>query len=291
MHGGAAVQLKMCYLGKRERAELNCTVCETRKQKRFCPALHERICATCCGTHREVVLDCPSDCSYLKQSREYGRFRPELLEDERWFAQVQVEEDFLDAHAIVLEDLAESISQSALANTSLRDRDVIEALAALVRSFETRANSGLHYEPTRPSLVQQALIQELREVIADYDQEGQETGDPHLHDSDALKALVFVLRLALDRSSGRPLSRGFLDFLRTEFTAGENNTSPASSCPKSQLAATASFSAAPNLTVPQLWFLRVFALGEKHAQWTLRSTKLSPMWVHLVPNTSQNHHV
>jgi hypothetical protein len=147
-----------------------------------------------------------------------------LLEDERWFAQVQVEEDFLDAHPLLLEDLVESISQSALANTSLRDRDVIEALAALVRSFETRAKSGLHYEPTNLSLAQQALIQELYEVITDHDEESQEMGDPRLHDSDALKALVFVLRLALDRSSGRPLSRGFLDFLRTEFTKGENNT-------------------------------------------------------------------
>jgi len=205
---------------------LNCALCETRKEKRFCPALHARICATCCGTHREVLLDCPSDCSYLKQAREYGRFRPELLEDERWFAQVRVEEDFLDAHPLLLEDLLESIRRSALANTSLRDRDVIEALAALVRSFETRVKSGLHYEPTNLSLAQQALIQELYEVIADHDQESQEMGDPGLHDSDALKALVFVLRLALDRSSGRPLSRGFLDFLRTEFMKGENNTQP-----------------------------------------------------------------
>ena len=203
---------------------MTCTLCETRKEKRFCPALHARICATCCGTHREVVLDCPSDCSYLRQAREYGRFRPELLEDERWFAQVQVEEDFLDAHPLLLEDLVENIMQSALANTSLRDRDVIEALAALVRSFETRAKSGLHYEPTGPSLAQQALIRQLREVIVDYDQESQDVGDPQLHDNDALKALVFVLRLALDRSSGRPLSRGFLDFLRTEFMKGENNT-------------------------------------------------------------------
>jgi hypothetical protein len=205
---------------------LNCTLCETRKGKRFCPALHARICAVCCGTHRELVLDCPSHCSYLKQAREYGRFRPEPLEDERWFARVRVEEDFLDAHPLLLEDLLESIRQSALGNSSLRDRDVIEALTALVRSFETRANSGLHYEPTLPSLAQQALIQELRDVIAGYDQEGQEMGDPHLYDSDALKALVFVLRLALDRSSGRPLSRGFLDFLRTEFTKDENNTQP-----------------------------------------------------------------
>jgi hypothetical protein len=159
----------------------------------------------------------------LKQAREYGRLRPEQLEDERWFAQVRVEEDFLDAHPLLLEDLVESIRQSALGNSSVRDRDVIEALAALVRSFETRANSGLHYEPTVPSLAQQALIQELREVVAGYDQEGQEMGKPHLHDGDALKALVFVLRLALDRSSGRPLSRGFLDFLRTEFMKEEND--------------------------------------------------------------------
>ena len=203
---------------------MNCTLCETRREKRFCPALHARICAACCGTHRKLVLDCPSDCSYLKQAREYGRFRPELLEDERWFAQVQVGEDFLDAHPLLLEDLVENIRQSALANTSLRDRDVIEALAALVRSFETRVKSGLHYEPTGPSLAQQALMQQLRDVIADYDQENQEVGGPQLHDNDTLKALVFVLRLALDRSSGRPLSRGFLDFLRTEFMKGENNT-------------------------------------------------------------------
>jgi hypothetical protein len=203
---------------------MNCVLCETRKEKRFCPALHGRICAACCGTHRELILDCPSDCPYLKQAREYDRFRPELLEDERWFAHVQVEEDFLDAHPVLLEDLLESIAQSTLGNSSLRDRDVIDALTALVGSFETRANSGLHYEPTRPSPAQQALIQELREVIGDYDEEGREMGDPHLHDSDALKALVFVLRLVLDRSSGRPLSRGFLDFLRTEFSKDGSNT-------------------------------------------------------------------
>jgi hypothetical protein len=213
-----------CDIYAREHTRLNCSLCETRKEKRFCPALHTRICAACCGTHRELILDCPSDCAYLKQARGYDRFRPELFEDERWFAHVQVEEDLLDAHPVLLQDLVESITQSALANSSLRDRDVIDALTALVRRFETRAHSGLHYEPTPPSLTQQIVIEELREVIADYDEEGREMGDPHLHDSDALKALVFVLRLALDRSSGRPLSRGFLDFLRTEFKKDGSNT-------------------------------------------------------------------
>jgi len=203
---------------------LSCVLCETRKEKRFCPALHAGICPACCGTHRELILDCPSDCSYLKQAREYDRFRPELFEDERWFAHVRVEDDLPDVHPLLLEELVESIAQSALGNSSLRDRDVIDALTALARSFETRANSGLHYHPTCPSLAQQTLIEELREVIGDYDEEGREMGDPHLHDSDALKALVFVLRLALDRSSGRPLSRGFLDFLRKEFSKDGSKT-------------------------------------------------------------------
>jgi hypothetical protein len=202
---------------------LNCCLCETRKEKRFCPALHARICAACCGTHRELILDCPSDCTYLKQARDYDRFRPELLEDERWFAHLQVE-DLLDSHPLLLADLVESITQNALGNRSLRDRDVIQALTALVRSFETRAHSGLHYEPMPPSLVQQKLIEELREVMVAYEQQRRVLGDPHLHDSDALKALVFVLRLALDRSSGRPFSRGFLDFLQAEFKTDGSDT-------------------------------------------------------------------
>lgn len=39
-----------------------------------------------------------------------------------------------------------------------------------------------------------------------------------------MEVLVFVLRLALDRSSGHPLSRGFLEFLRTEIIKDENHT-------------------------------------------------------------------
>ena len=107
---------------------------------------------------------------------------------------------------------------------------MIEALTALVHSFEPRANSGLHYDPTRPSLAQQALIEELREVVADYDKEGCDMGYPSLRDGEALKGLVFMLRLALDRSSGRPLSRGFLDSLRTDFTKSEGASLTALSC-------------------------------------------------------------
>ena len=208
----------------REHTRLNCSLCETRKEKRFCPALDAPDLCRVLWHPPRTDPRLSQRLLVLEASARHHRLRPELLEDERWFAHVQIEEDLLDAHPVLLQDLVESIMQSALANSSLRDRDVIDALTALVRSFETRAHSGLHYEPPRPSLAQQALIEELREVIADYDEEGREMGDPYLRDSDALKALVFVLRLARYRSSGRPLSRGFLDFLRTEFKKYGSNT-------------------------------------------------------------------
>jgi hypothetical protein len=40
---------------------LACAICEQRKEKRFCPAVHGRIFPQCCGEQREVTLDCPSE--------------------------------------------------------------------------------------------------------------------------------------------------------------------------------------------------------------------------------------
>ena len=51
---------------------MSCAICEVRKEKRFCPAVHDRICPRCCGTEREVTLDCPSECVFLQQARAHG---------------------------------------------------------------------------------------------------------------------------------------------------------------------------------------------------------------------------
>jgi hypothetical protein len=42
-----------------------------------------------------------------------------------------------------------------------------------------------------------------------------------LRDGDVLKALVFLLRLAHGRTSGRPKSRAFIDFLSAQFPEKE----------------------------------------------------------------------
>ena len=35
---------------------MSCSICEKRKEKRFCPAVHGRICPQCCGESREITV-------------------------------------------------------------------------------------------------------------------------------------------------------------------------------------------------------------------------------------------
>jgi len=47
--------------------------------------------------------------------------------------------------------------------------------------------------------------------------EQKELGYSRLRDSEVLKALVFLVRLGYGRTSGRPKSRAFIDFLLAQF--------------------------------------------------------------------------
>src|ERR1700675_4281285 len=78
---------------------LSCAICEIRKEKRFCPALHGRICPPCCGEQREVTLDCPSDCPYLQQARRHDKPRStdqiSQIDPAALFLKVEIPHQFL----------------------------------------------------------------------------------------------------------------------------------------------------------------------------------------------------
>jgi hypothetical protein len=198
---------------------VSCAICEKRKEKRFCPAVHGRICPQCCGEQREVTLDCPSDCVYLQQAREHEKPRPwEGLEQAALFPQVEVGEQFLYEHEHLLVGLSYALARSARAGQSVVDSDLIAALTSMARSYETLVNSGLHYETPTANMMQQAVAAEVQNMLKEYrETEAQHLGYARLRDSDILRALVFLLRMGLSRTSGRPKSRAFVDFLFAQF--------------------------------------------------------------------------
>jgi hypothetical protein len=195
--------------------------------------VHGRICPQCCGEQREVTLDCPSDCPYLLQARqqaqEQGRqharehataqdARPGELDREALFLEVEISEQFLYEREELIMGLSFALAKSARADRSLTDRDLIAAVSSLAKSYQTLVNSSLIYEPATANLAHQSIAREVETMVREFrEAERQHIGNTRLRDSDVLKALVFLLRMGLGRTSGRPKSRAFIDFLFAQF--------------------------------------------------------------------------
>jgi hypothetical protein len=198
---------------------VSCAICEKRKEKRFCPAIHGRICPQCCGEQREVTLDCPSDCVYLQQAREHEK--PRGMSDVNpadIFLQVEIGDEFLYRHEHLIMGLTYALAKRVRADRSLKDSDLIAAVAALAKTWETLVNSGLHYEMPIASTAQHAVAVEVQNMLKEYrEAEQKHVGYVQLRDSEVLRALVFLVRMAHGRTSGRPKSRAFIDFLLAQF--------------------------------------------------------------------------
>src|SRR5579863_7151877 len=100
---------------------LSCVICEKRREKRFCPAVHGRICPQCCGEQREVTLDCPSDCVYLEQAREHEKPRRiEDLDQSALFPKVEIADQFLYEQEQLVLGLSYALARSARASREVR---------------------------------------------------------------------------------------------------------------------------------------------------------------------------
>jgi hypothetical protein len=204
---------------------LRCTICEERKEKRFCLAVHGRICAQCCGEQREVTLDCPSECPYLMQARTHAKIQnepPDQFDPAALFPEVEIDEQFLHRWEELVVGLSFALAKSARADRDLMDRDLIAATSSLARSYKTLVNSHLIYEQPTANLAHQAITREVEAMVEEFREaerqhRGEMQGRPHLRDSDVLKTLVFVVRMGFGHTSGRPKSRAFVDFLFEQF--------------------------------------------------------------------------
>ena len=203
---------------------MSCAICEIRKEKRFCPAVHGRICPQCCGEQREVTLDCPLDCPYLRQAREHEKPRAaDQIDPAGLFLQVEVSDQFMYEKEHLLMGLTYALAKAAWADRSLHDQDLIATLTMLASSYERRVNSGLHYEQPLTSESQRRAAAEVETMVKEHrEAEQKHVGYSGLHDSDVLKALVFLLRLAYGRTSGRPKSRALVEFLFAQFPEKES---------------------------------------------------------------------
>jgi hypothetical protein len=153
------------------------------------------------------------------QAREHEKPRSaDQIDPAALFLQIEVSDQFMYQQEHLLMGLTYALAKAARSDRSLQDQDLIAALTVLAKSYERRVNSGLHYEQPLTSEAQRRAANEVETMVREYrEAEQKHMGYSRLRDSEVLNALVFLVRLAHGRTSGRPKSRAFVEFLFAQF--------------------------------------------------------------------------
>jgi hypothetical protein len=196
---------------------VSCPICEKRKADRFCLAKAEKICAVCCGTEREATIDCPADCAYLIAAHRYESDHPRDIPADTPLLDETIPQDVVHTHQQLLAALAFSIAKFCTTQPAAVDADVLAALQALAQTYKT-LSSGLIYEkPPQaplPAELYAALTAFLEEIKK---QQAERASSASFKDTEVFYLLVFLYRMGLLRTNGRPRSRLFIEFLRGQF--------------------------------------------------------------------------
>ena len=200
---------------------MSCPICEKRKAARYCPAKGEKICAVCCGTEREVTISCPPDCAYLVAAHRYEDEHKRVLPEDTPLLDERIPEGILHTHQQLMAALAFQTAKFASNQPSTADPDVLASLEALAGTYKT-LQSGLLYEKVPEIPVQRDLYLALSQFLNEIKQKAAESGNSAaLKDAAIFHVIIFLYRMGLLRSNGRPRSRRFIEFLRGQFPQAE----------------------------------------------------------------------
>ena len=196
---------------------MSCPICEKRKAERFCPAKAEKICAVCCGTEREVTIDCPTDCTYLIAARRYESEHPRGISADTPLLEETIPQDIVYTHQQLMAALAFSIAKFCATQPEAVDPDVLAALQALAQTYRTLSSGLIYQKPPHAPLAGElyaalaAFLDEIKKQQAD------RGASASFKDTEIFYLLVFLYRMGLLRTNGRPRSRRFIEFLRGQF--------------------------------------------------------------------------
>jgi hypothetical protein len=189
-----------------------CAICKTRREKRHCPGVQGEICAICCGEEREETVACPLDCEYLhiahhQESRE-NKDPAAMPNHDFRISKATLEKNVELIMAMQLAVLVPALERNAI------DNDVKEALAGLVRTYQT-LDSGLYYDSRPGNPIAGAIFDAVRQRVTEIRQVENERGVHKVLDSQVLTVLVFLQQMEYAFNNDRKRGRCFIDNLRT----------------------------------------------------------------------------
>ena len=194
---------------------MKCVICEIRKARRHCPGVQGDICTLCCGNEREVTINCPLSCPYLREARLHEKLVP-------WDPatapnkEIDVPEYFLRQHNDLMLYFGVGLFAGVADSGGAVDSDVREALDSLTSTYRS-LTKGLVYESLPVNPFAATVHQSMRKYIQNYQAQLKEHSKAELADATTLAILVVYQRIALTNNNGRPKGRVFISFLGQQF--------------------------------------------------------------------------
>jgi hypothetical protein len=193
-----------------KEGKTDCPLCQSRKAKRYCPAKADAICAVCCGTKREIEIDCPSACSYLQSGRDYesqkaSRTVPVLPTTERLWTS-----EFLSSHSGILYALWEAVLDERSRFPEMVDTDLQQAVQSLIQTYQTLDN-GIYYDTEPVSPIPKGIYWAMKSFFEPPVE--SEIERQRFKTSTILDILTLFLEMGLTVTLPRPRSRAFLDHI------------------------------------------------------------------------------
>jgi len=178
------------------------------------------ICPQCCGTEREVSIDCPLDCTYLRESRRHDAEKLTAL-PEMPYKDVEVPDRFLHEQEQMVGAISIRLIRHHLENPRVTDNEILEGLEKLIQTYQTQ-QSGIYYESLPEGGPAVGVFREIKGFFEEIEKKAHQQGVvapgfTAVKDGDAIRALVFLFRLATVHHNRRPRGRAFLSFLRQTF--------------------------------------------------------------------------
>jgi len=170
-----------------------------------------------------VSIECPPDCSYLIAAHRYEDQHERALPEDTPLLEVKVSQDVIYGHQDVLSGIAFAVAKFSASHGSLTDPDILAALQTLAETYKT-LNSGIYYEKPPDAPLPRELYSALAQFLDEAKQEsaGSQASSPladaaPIKESEVFALLVFLYRMGLLRTNGRPRARRYLEFLRNQF--------------------------------------------------------------------------
>jgi len=157
------------------------------------------------------------DCPHLLAAHRYEDEHPRHLPQQTPLLDDKVPSEVIHTHQQLMAALAFSIAKFCVSQPEVADTDVLAAVQALAETYRT-LRTGIYYENPPDGRVPRQLYAALAASISEAkEKQTERTGFSALKDSDIFYLLVFLYRMGLLRGNGRPRSRRYIEFLRSQF--------------------------------------------------------------------------